>query len=189
MKCIKHLGSVDVFSFCFDKDSTILSFIRKTDHLFLPGICWPREIGNNVPFLRFCPFDHCSCCFNSSIFWIFYCTLPTSPSSSPPTGIISSAVTFDHVKVKSYPMETTSCLSLKLLIPSAMYSHPPSHWNSAQLTQTGTDIGASAITAGWSVISGVPDQIAPFTVCMKSHRQWQKEGQSVWGVRYQKVFK
>lgn len=69
MKCIKHLGSVltampllccvDVFSFCFDKDSTILSFIRKTDHLFLPGICWPREIGNNVPFLHFCPFDHC----------------------------------------------------------------------------------------------------------------------------------
>lgn len=151
-----------------------------------------RSYGTSCSFLAFLFFwslSHCCCCSNSFIFLILSCTLPTSPSSFPPTNIIESTVTFDHVKVKLYPVATASCLSLQLPIPSAMYLHPPFHWKYVQLTQTGTDIGASATTAGWSVISGVPDQIAPFTFCMKSHRQWQKEGQRVWGVRYQKVFK
>lgn len=156
----------------------------KTGNLFLPGISWLKG-GCKYCSSFACLFDRyptATSISTPSYFWYCVVPLPTLPHSFLPTSIITTG-TFDHVKVKLHPLETTSCLSLKPLISSAMHSHPPFHRNSAQLTQTGTDIGARATAVGWSVISGVPDQIAPFTVCMKSHRQRQKEGQNVWGVR------
>lgn len=93
--------------------------------------------------------SHCWCCSTP----LYFTTYVLSCSN-----LHSPTVTFDHLTEKFYPAESTSCLSLEPLIPSAVDSHPPSCWNSAQLTQTGSDIGASATTAGvecyfWSSIS------------------------------------
>ncbi len=188
--CAPHKALVVL---CFDKDSTVLQCLCsrrlwscRKQIFYLPGICWPQA-----------EYDYCTRFYSSSLpvsvlslstfipLLCFMCTPPHSPHSPP---LFSSLIVHSWPSFKKnvefdprdvFPV----CLSrhwYHRLCPHILpcVSILPS-WH-----KTGTDLGMSASTVGWGVISGALVQTPTIRVWMKSLQLWQKSGQSVLGIKW-----